>query len=697
MDVKKDIRFRVYLAFTGMCLFGVAIIIKAAMIQVKEGPALRALGQEMYTKTDSLPAERGNIYTEDGQLLCSSIPQFDVHVDFSVISKKLFDANVDSLSKCLAGLFKDQTADQYKQMLVQEYADSDRYFLLKKNLAYYDYQAVRSFPIFNKGKAYGGFIEDPREKRINPYGMLAYRTIGLWRENAQSVGLESRYDSLLKGRPGIQVTQRATGNVWVPMDGSEVEAIDGKDIVTTLDVSIQDVAEHSLLSLLQQYECKYGTCVVMEVQTGKIRALVNLGRQEDGTYAEDLNYALMPTEPGSTFKVNTLLSLLNDKYITVDDNVNAEGGAIRFGNRVMKDSHLGLGVMPIWKAYAESSNAAMAKLAYTYYYKQPEKYVEHLKKLHLNVKTGIDLSGERSPRVKSPSDADWSATTLPWMATGYEVLITPLHTCMVYNAVANNGRMMKPYLVSAIREYGKDVKQIEPTVLEEKIGDASTITQLKRCMHAVVEEGTARSIKSPYYSMAGKTGTAQVADKGISYTDGVYQGSFVGFFPFEQPKYTIAVVIRTRAHSSAYYGGTIAAPVFRMIADRIFASSKGSWDGPLDSLARNNKDKVQGAYATGWSYKVLMNSMGLGLTSDVPEHAIAQVRTDSSHRVAMQAKQVYQGLVPDVTGMGLKDAIYLLESQGMQVQLNGKGKVAAQSVPAGTRITKGQNITLLLS
>ncbi len=699
MDIKKDIRFRVYVAFTCICLLGVAIVIKAAMIQVKEGPALKKMALEMYTRNAALPSERGNIYTEDGQLLCSSIPQFDIHVDFSVMSEKLFNENVDSLSKCLANLFHDASAAAYKQMLENEYKKGNRYFLLRKNLAYYDYQAVRSFPIFNRGKAYGGFIEDPREKRINPYGMLAYRTIGLWRENSQTIGLESRYDTLLKGADGNRVEQRATGNVWVPVEGSEVEAQNGKDIVTTLDVSIQDVAEHALMSVLEQYECLYGTAVVMEVQTGKVRALVNLGRQSDGSYWEDLNYALMPTEPGSTFKVNTLLALLNDKLITVDDNVNAEGGAIRFGNRVMKDSHLGLGVMPIWKAYAESSNAAMAKLAYTYYYKNPQKFVDHLKHEHLNEKTGIDLAGERTPVIKSPANTSWSATTLPWMATGYEVLITPLHTCMVYNAVANGGRMMKPYLVSAIKEYGKDVKTIQPTVLEEHIGDSSTIAQLRRCMDSVVTMGTAKSIKSPYYTMAGKTGTAQVADKGIAYTDGVYQGSFVGFFPADKPKYTIAVVIRTKRHSSVYYGGLIAAPVFRMIADRIFASSKGSWDGPLDSIARNAKDKVQGSVATGWSYNVLLNSMGLMNPGNIAERAMGQVKSDSSNNLRVTVRPAYEGIVPDVTGMGLKDAIYLLENQGMQVQLSGRGKVMSQSVPPGTKINKGQkqNITLQLS
>ncbi len=373
------------------------------MIQVKEGPRLRALSNSMHTRTTTLPAERGNIYTEDGALLCSSIPQFDVHIDFSVVPEDIFKSKVDSLSGCMAALFRDASPAQYKKTLTEAYKKKLRYFPLKKNLPYYQYQALRGFPIFNRGKRKGGFIEDPRIKRINPYGMLAYRTIGLWRENSQTIGMEATYDSVLNGENGTRVEQKQTGGVWVPVEGAVVEPQNGKDLVTTLDVSIQDVAEHALLSVLQQYECLYGTCIVMEVETGKIRALANLGRQKDGSYWEDFNYAMIPTEPGSTFKLVTLLSLLNDKYITINDMVNAEGGAIRFGNRTMRDSHLGLGVLSIKEAFAHSSNAAMAKLAYQHYYKNPDKYIQQLKKLHLHQRTGIDLAGERSPLVKSPA------------------------------------------------------------------------------------------------------------------------------------------------------------------------------------------------------------------------------------------------------------------------------------------------------
>lgn len=683
------------MAFTCICLFGLAIILKVAYIQVNEGPELRKLAKEMHTRTTTLPAERGNIYTEQGALLCSTIPQFDVHIDFSVIKPDTFKRYADTLALCMAALFKDAPAAKYKAALNEGFKKQSRYWLLKKNLPYYDYQALRSLPIFNKGKRRGGFIEDPKIKRINPYGMLAYRTIGLWRENSQTVGMERTYDTVLKGDNGTRVERKETGGVWMPVEGSEVEPKNGQDIVTTLDIGIQEVAEHALKSVLEQYKCKYGTCVVMEAQTGKIRALVNLGQQQDGTYWEDFNYAMSPTEPGSTFKLMTLMALLKDKYITIDKHVDCQKGIAHFGNLTLKDSHLGMGDMSIKDAFAHSSNVAMAKLGYQFYQSNPKKYLDHLHDLHLDRKTGIDLSGERAPRVKKPGQSDWSATTLPWMAYGYEIQITPLHTCMVYNAVANGGKLMRPYLISEIREYGKTIKKYEPKVLEEAVADTSTIRQLQDCMKEVVLTGTAKHIRSPFYGIAGKTGTAQVADKGIKYSDGVYQGSFVGYFPTDKPKYTIAVVIRTNKGSGAYYGGVIAAPVFRMIADKVFASSKG-WIGPLDSIAQKSDKRMVANSAPAASYDVLMRRMGRKAPS-VADNYIISVATDTVKKELVQTTKVFAGQVPNVSGMGLKDAVFLLEKQGMKVVVRGRGKVAYQSLAPGTKINKGQTIELQLS
>ncbi len=665
------------------------------MVQLSEGEELRATAENMHMRNATLLAERGNIYTEQGELLCSTIPEFDAHVDFSVIDKELFEKNVGVLADSLARLFKDKSARSYERELRKGYKKKYRYWRLVKGMPYYQYQTVRSFPIFEKGKNRGGLIIEPKSARVNPYGMLAYRTVGLWRENARTVGLEATFDSVLNGVSGRRLEQKVTGGLWMPIEGTEIEPQNGRDIVTTIDIGIQDIAENSLKSILEKYDCQYGTCVVMEVATGKVRALANLGRQKSGAYWEDYNYAMMPTEPGSTFKLVTLTALLNDKYIHIEDKVDAEGGAIRFGNLTMKDSHLGLGVMTIKDAFAHSSNVAMAKLAYQKYNDHPEQFVKHVKRLGLHQPTGIDVLGEMRTVVKNPESKTWSKTTLPWMATGYEVMITPLHTCMLYNAVANNGKMMKPYLVSEVKEYGRTIERFEPKVLVSAIGDEDVVKQLQECVKEVGLTGTAKRLKSPFYGIAGKTGTAQVADKGIKYSDGVYQGSFVGYIPADNPKYTIAVVVRTKPHARAYYGGTIAAPVFRMIADKIFAMNK-DWGAPVDSIAEETQPVMVAQKAISKSYKDLLNAVGIPAPIN-EEKPIAQLVTDTTGAYAVvDTLMIDHGKVPDVVGMSLRDAVYLLEQKGLRVQIEGKGLVRSQSITSGEEIVSGRVVVLKL-
>lgn len=698
MKIKRDIRFRVYITFTCISLLGVAIVIKAALVQANEGPALRSMATQMLTRHTVLPAERGNIYTEEGQLLCSSIPRFDLHVDYSVIPRDTFYKYVDDLATALSHLFGDVSPSAYRRQLTTDFESQKKYVPLKKNIPYYDYQAVRTFPIFNKGRRRGGLIDEAKVTRINPYKLLAYRTIGLYRENAQNVGLEASFDSILHGENGYRVDQKATGGVWMPVEGSEIEPVNGKDIVTTLDISIQEVAQHALMSVLKQYDCQYGTVVVMEVHTGKIRALVNLGRQKDGSYFEDNNYALLPAEPGSTFKLATLASLLNNNRVHVDNMVDCEGGRKRFANQVMHDSHHGLGKMSIKKAFAQSSNVAMGSLLQQHYSHHPDKHINNLKKLHLDKPVGIGILGEPSPDITKPGSKKWSKTTLPWMAIGYGVTVSPLHLCMLYNAVANNGKMMKPYLVSSIREYGQDIKTFTPVVLENRIASEEIITQLRACLEEVVRTGTGKSIRSPFYEIAGKTGTAQVADKGIRYSDRVYQGSFAGYFPADKPRYSIAVVIRTRPRSSSYYGGTLAAPVFRMIADKIFATSLGSWSAPEDSLTLKNQDPAfPGQLTTASNYQTMMQAMGNTIVATARQAShLVSLKADSNKNIMLKPGAVYRGHVPDVRGLALKDAIYLLENEGLKIQIQGRGTVQAQSVTPGTPVQKGQTIWLHL-
>lgn len=679
-----------------MCLFGVAILVQAIRVQVKEGARLRNMSQQIHTQSVELRAERGNIYTEQGDLLCSTVPEFELHVDFSVIEKDTFDAYVNVLAENLSELFGDESEYYYKRELMQGFKKQYKYWAFKKHVPYHKYQELRTFPIFNKGQNRGGLIADLKPNRENPYKMLAFRTIGLWRENARTVGMEATYDSVLRGHKGSRIEHKMTGGGWMPVEGSVVEPRNGKDLVTTIDLDIQGIAEHAVKNMCEKYQLQYGTCVVMEVATGKVRAIVNLGRQDNGTYWEDFNYALMPTEPGSVFKLVTLTSLLNDKYISINDMVDVEGGVKKFGRQTMYDSHLGEHKMSIKEAFAHSSNVAHAKLAQHYYYKQPEQFVENIKKLKLHEKTGIDLAGEVAPIVKTTESKLWNKeVSLPWMATGYEVMITPLHTCMLYNAVANNGKMMRPYLISEVREYGKTIYKKKPEVMVASIGDETTVKQLQACVEEVGISGTAKSIKSPFYSIAGKTGTAQVADKGISYSDGVYQGSFVGYFPANAPRYTIAVVMRTQKHARTYYGNALAAPVFRMIADRVFAAAD-DWGVPTDSLEDAAPNMVLADASSGVNYNKLFKAIGKNIAVKNTRRPYSTV-IDSNDNVVVREERIARGTVPDVSGMGLRDAIYLLEQRGLEIQIRGKGRVKAQSIAPGTQIKNGQQIVLELS
>jgi cell division protein FtsI (penicillin-binding protein 3) len=409
---------------------------------------------------------------------------------------------------------------------------------------------------------------------------------------------------------------------------------------------------------------------------------------------------MFATEPGSTFKLATLTALLSDGYINVENNVHCEGGKKQFFDRVMHDSHYGLDDIPIKKAFAQSSNVGMAKLAQQYYGSKPEKFIEHLKRLRLTTKTGIDLMGERRPAIITPGSKHWRSTTLPWMATGYGILVSPLHTCMLYNALANEGKMMKPYLISAIREYGKDERVFEPEVLVEKIAPDEAIRQLRACTEEVVLTGTGRHIQSPFYKIAGKTGTAQVADKGIRYTDGVYQGSFVGYFPADKPRYTIAIVIRTKERSNSYYGGTLAAPVFRMISDKIFADGMGHWSEPLDSLSQHGKPALAANLAaTSSSYRKLLKTVGKSAFAEIDASptSISQLTLDTSKNAYIKSRGIYSGIVPDVKGLSVRDAVYLLETQGLKVWIKGRGTIKGQSLAPGTKVNKGKEIVLLLS
>jgi cell division protein FtsI (penicillin-binding protein 3) len=695
-NIKRDIRLRVYIAFLGMCIFGIAIIWRATALQIVSGPMLRERSSKEHTRIGTLQPERGNIYSEDGALLSSSVPVFDIYVDFASIHADTFKNHGMELAKELNKLFKDKTVNEYYTILsAQENKKTpSRYFLLKNDIRYDQYMAMRSFPIFKYGPNKGGFMADDIIKRTNPFGMLGNRMIGMYRQNSQSVGLEGSFNNVLSGQEGHRIEQKIAGGVWMPLDGSKIDPQNGKDIVTNIDVNTQDIAENALLNVLTKEEAAYGTCIVMETKTGKVKAMVNLGRQADGSYWEDYNYALTPIEPGSTFKINALMSAIDDGFVTIADKINASGGVAYFANQKMSDSHLGLGTISVEEAFSHSSNVACAKLIYNNYSKNPEAYLAHLQKMQIDKPTGIDIAGERKPRFSNAEDMFSNPASLAWLAIGYEVMVTPLRTCMVYNTIANNGVMMKPYIVKEVREFGKTVQTFEPTVVTEDVCKKETIEQLKQAAFAVVESGTGKALKNDVYTICGKTGTAQVADKGITYKDRVYHGSFVGFFPKENPLYTICVVIRTKKGANNYYGGQIALPVFKEVADRLYANSTAQHTALQKSEKVEPINKNYKGMSTN-SMQLLQAYLQCFPTINSSNAYMSQT-TDSNGNIVLSPLAIQKNIVPNVIGMGLRDALQLLENQELRVMPSGKGKIISQSIAAGSTILKGQIINITL-
>ncbi len=708
MDVKKDILWRVYLCFLGMILLGAVVLGKAFYIQRIQGKHWQDMGKNQHLKYLPIDAERGTIYSEDGNMLSTSVPIFDVFVDFGAEglrekNGKRFKDNIDSLSIALAGLFSDKNAGEYKKQLQKAYREEDRYYMLKKKISFAEYKQLRDFPLVKQGRNKSGFIFDPRDKRINPYVLLANRTIGLSREDStKNVGLERSYDSLLKGSSGQRLMRYIAG-AYVPVEGAEMEPEHGKDIITTLDTYMQDVAETALMKMLVGNNSLHGTAIVMETATGKIKAIANLGKQKDGSYAEDLNYGIgKATEPGSIFKLATLMSLLDDKYVTINSTVDCEGGVKEFYGLRIHDTHPNH-ILTVKEAFAASSNVAFAKMADQYYHAQPSKFIDHLHHMRLDTITGIDIdAASAKTTIKKPTNRSWANTTIPFMAHGYEELVTPLHMLMLYNAVANNGKMMKPYLVNAVREYGVDVKTIQPKVLVSQVCSEETLAQLKECLRAVVDSvhGTAHKVLSDNsYGIAGKTGTAVTALDKHGYNKGnkIYQASFIGYFPSNEPRYTMAVVIQNSSESKLVYGADVSGTVFKEISDKIYGRFLGS---KLFTGTTTADSTLYHFYGTRNDLAAVFNFLKTPFADSAFKGTMRQASMKnnfSSLNAPLYSSASSDSVTPNVVGMGLKDAVYLLENLGLKVTAAGRGKVMNQSSLAGAIFKKGQTISLLLN
>lgn len=700
MDIKRDILKRVYLTYGFFIVFAVAILVQVFRIQFVQGQEWIAMAQSQTLAYKSIEALRGNIFADDGSLLATSLPTYEIRMDLKAeaLTDEIFKSGIDSLSIALSDLFKDKSPREYKLELERARKAGERYHLIKRRVTYLELKKLREFPIFRKGRYKGGFLYIQKNERARPYKMLAARTIGYSREGQKPVGLEGAYDKELRGTSGKRLMQKIAGGVWMPVnDENEVEPEDGADLYTSIDINIQDVAEHALLKQLIKHNSDHGCVVLMEVETGLVKAIANLSRNPDGSYSENYNYAIgESTEPGSTFKLVSLLAAMEDGYIDLNDSVDTQGGQIQYYDRIMKDSHEGgYGKISVQRVFEVSSNVGTSKIIQKYYGKKPQQFIDRIHKFQIHKPLNLEIAGEGMPRIKQPNDKDWYGTTLPWMSIGYECRLTPLQILTFYNAIANNGKMVKPIFVKEIRKHGKLIKKMPVQVISESICSKETIAKAKKMLEGVVENGTASNLKNATYKIAGKTGTAQIANEkyGYKYDSKVsYQASFCGYFPADNPKYSCIVVVNAPSNN-VYYGNLVAGPIFKEIADKVYATNLRIHP-PLEAEKQLAVLPISKNGSKDDLIKVF-DELNIKLQGEASD---TWVKTNTKENVVeIQNFSLAPNLTPNVIGMSLKDAVYILENKGLLVKIIGKGVIKSQSIPPGYPIKKGNIITLELA
>ena len=657
------------------------------------------MADSLSTRFANVEAARGNIYSVDGSLLATSVPEYEIRMDMlagGIEKDDVFFEKVDSLAAQLSVFFGDKSTKQYSRLLREARDDKARYLLIKRDVTHQELKAIRKFSIFNLGRYTGGLISVQQNKRILPFQSLAKRTIGYKNKNVQPVGLEGAYSAYIDGESGKRMMQRIAGGVYVPVNQDiEIAPKEGADIISTIDINMQDVAQRALKNQLITSDADHGCVILMEVATGEIRAVANFSKVSTGEYEEQFNYAIAASQdPGSTFKLASYLSLLEDNKVDTNSMVATGDGTYRIPGHTIRDSHGGIGTVTVKRAFEESSNVAVAKMINAAYQNDQGKFSEHLYKWGLNKKLMLQIPGEGQPVIKNPKNRSWNKKqTLPQMAYGYEMQITPLQMLAFYNAVANDGRYIAPIFVREIRRLGNTVELFKARVINEKIVSDVTIKKAQALLEGVVTEGTGKGLASPLYRIAGKTGTAQVADANKGYqVDKKYQASFCGYFPADNPKYSLIVVVNN-PRKGTYYAASVAGPVFREIADRVYASDVNMFDALKDQKFIGNltmpESKIGEKKATQNVYKTFGIKALFAANSDY-------VMVDTNNRIANKDVKLVEGSVPDVGGMGLKDALYVLGNSGLKTLVRGSGRVVRQSLLAGTRVAKGEPIILEL-
>jgi cell division protein FtsI (penicillin-binding protein 3) len=564
---------------------------------------------------------------------------------------------------------------------------------------------MKQFPLFRKGKYKGGFIFIQRNKRERPFKLLAARTIGYERADVTPVGLEGAYSEVLSGIDGQRLMQKIAGGVWMPLnDADEIEPEDGMDIYTTIDVNLQDVAENALMKQLQKHQADHGSVVLMEVKTGAIKAIANLKKNKNGEYYEGYNYAIgESTEPGSTFKLHALVAAVEDGYVDMDDLIDCGDGSKKFYDRTMFDSNFddgGWGKITVQRVFEVSSNIGMAEIVNKSYSQQPQKFIDHLSEMNLKMPLGIEIAGEGKPYIKNTNDDSWSGISLAWMAHGYELQQTPLQILTFYNAIANGGVMVKPKFVERITKGRTTVREIKTEIINPKVCSKSTVEKVQKALEGVVKNGTARNLKNADYKIAGKTGTAQIAQNtggGNAYTGKKvsHQASFAGYFPADNPEYSCIVVINAPSRN-VYYGNLVAGPIFKEVADKVYANSLDMHNQLEDQVFAANSAIPYSKHGKKKDIETIFNGLNIPIESKAEDAEWIITRTKQSS-VEIAPRSIRENMVPNVVGMGLRDAIFLLENQGLRVKISGSGMVKNQSIKAGVRINQGQEINIELS
>ena len=661
----KNIMNRLYFVAGGMFIFALAIVFKLVDIQFIQGDKYRDLARENTTRNYIIEANRGNIYADDGSLLATSVPKYEIRFDAVTVSQANFNENLEGLSKALSQMLG-RSPSYYTDRLRKARADKNRYLFIADNLGYSDYIRIKGFPLFNLGPYKGGFIVNQRTVREHPLGKVGERIVG--NESRQqpgyyAVGLEGAFNEYLTGKAGRRLQQKIAKGQWKPVsDENEVEPQDGLDIISTINVNIQDIAHHALLKQLEYYEAEHGSVIVMDVKTGEIKAVSNLGRTKNGTYYERLNYAVGEShEPGSTFKVIAMMAALEDKVIDTMTVVDTKSGSKPFYGRLIHDSRRGgYGEISAARALEVSSNIGLATIIDDNYADQPQKFIDHLLDWKLDQPTGIPIKGEGRPVIPGPGHELWSKNALPSMAYGYNLQMTPLQTLTFYNAIANEGVMVKPRFIKEIRVMNKGVQYFDTEVLHPKICSEETLDQIQDILLNIVKRGTGESLYSEHFSMAGKTGTARTEYWFPDWEENRrYISSFAGYFPAENPKYSCIVVIHKPSTKKGYYGADVSGPVFKRIAQKIFT------DSPL--------------------------------MDDVEELDEQPIEVEGDYQKYFAQAQASHTQIPNVVGMAGMDAVALLENLGFEVKVVGTGTVSRQSVASGAKINKGQLIVLTLS